>query len=170
MCCCANASSGQCFPKHLYGMCQLFESLSLSKHKKTPPHFITALPFLRQQLQKQLAWYTGIPKSDLSCHSDYMVYSTVLIGCRCFIFADWSNSKFCSGWLVKIKVMLLLICLISEFWSAAQTKPLDGADYPTSWVRQIGSIKSVISWISCFKQNKRPQSLQHSTALFLSFS
>lgn len=126
--------------------CQLSEPLPLSTHthKKNPPHF-PALPILRQPSQKQLAWYTN--KWPL-CHSNYMVYPTVLIGSRCLISAVWSNSKFYLGWLVKIKAMILLI---SEFWSASLTKPLDGADYPTSWARQIGSIKSLISWISCFK-------------------
>lgn len=99
MCCFANASSGQCFPYHLCRMCQLSECLCLSTHtpKKTILIFITALPILGQPLQKQLARYTNkwpfLP-------SNYMVYSTVLIGSRCFISADWSKSKWWFSWFV----------------------------------------------------------------------
>lgn len=52
--------------------------------------------------------YCGIAISDLCCHFNYMVYSTLLIGFRCFVSA---HSKLSSDWLVEIKVMILLICL-----------------------------------------------------------
>lgn len=45
-------------------------------------------------------------------------------------------------WLVKVKVVILLICLISELlqW----LKPLNCAYYPCCWALQIGSIKRMI--------------------------
>lgn len=101
--------------------------------------------------------------------ANYVVYPKRLIGSRCFFFADWSNSTYRFGWLVRIKAMILLICLISKFWSAALAKPLDGADYRSFWARQIGSIKSVIRWISCLKWNRSQPSRRHSSALSRSF-
>lgn len=99
--------------------------------------------------------------------ANYVVYPKRLIGSRCFFFADWSNSTYRFGWLVRIKAMILLICLISKFWSAALAKPLDGADYRSFWARQIGSIKSVIRWISCLKWNRSQPSRRHSSFLAL---
>lgn len=105
----------------IYIDCANFKSLSVAKHmythktekqrKKSSFQISTANPAtFKSNLH-------DITISDLSWPYDYMVYSSVLIGSRCFSSVDWSNSMFSDSRVMEIKATCLLICFISEFLS-----------------------------------------------------
>lgn len=139
------------FSQHLWEMCQLSEPLcpQTHTHKNNILHYHKSIANSTAAISKIIILSFLI--SDLSYPqiTRFILASWLAPGVSSLLIglnqssapADWSKSKWWFPWFV----------LFQSSGEARWLNHLTGADYHPSWARQIGSIKSVISRISCFE-------------------